>query len=108
MVASQSYIEEMSQQRQQRKSLEQNRCEVIAPDPTREIIMLSDIDRNNIITWHNKYFGELKIERSIADNMFSHPKITIDNMPPHKQGTDRGRFSNFDKTSKSGYKNSLY
>src|SRR5438309_934776 len=45
-------------------------AELTAPDALRELIALPNDARARIIEWHNKYFGELKVERSSPTNDF--------------------------------------
>lgn len=71
----------------QRKQYNENIAELTAPDAIRELISLPNSSRQRIIEWHNRYFGELKIERSNPDNEFAAPRITIDSRLATTQGS---------------------
>lgn len=87
VVVTKEYDTEMVQQQNQRKNYNINLCELIAPDPIREIFTLDDNEREYIIKWHNEYFGKLKIEKLKPNNYYSPPKVTIDEILPSQQGT---------------------
>jgi predicted ATPase len=87
VVVTKEYDTEMVQLQNQRKNYNLNVCELSAPDPVREILTLDDNEREYIIKWHNEYFGKLKIEKLKPNNLFSPPKITIDEIFPSQQGT---------------------
>lgn len=71
----------------QRKQYNDAVAELTAPDPIRELVSLPDDARRRIIEWHNRYFGELKVERSDPCNQFSPPRITIDGKLASQQGS---------------------
>lgn len=87
VVVTRQFQNEMSQQQDQRKHYDENSCELSAPDPIRELFSLSDTQRDIVLKWHNKYFGEIIIEKLNPENEFSPPKITIDGKLPSQQGT---------------------
>lgn len=87
VVVTRQFQTEMSQQQDQRKHYDENSCELSAPDPIKELFSLSDLQRLEVIKWHNKYFGEIIIEKLNRENEYSPPKITIDGKLPSQQGT---------------------
>lgn len=72
---------------QQRKQYNPSIAELTAPDAIRELVSLPNRERNLIIEWHNRYFGELKVEKSNPDNDYAPPRITIDGRLPSEQGS---------------------
>lgn len=62
-------------------------AELTAPDPIRELVSLPNTARAKIIKWHNRYFGELNVERSKLDNDFAPARITIDGRLATQQGS---------------------
>ncbi len=62
-------------------------AELTAPDPIRELVSLPNLARAKIKEWHNRYFGELNVERSKTDNEFAPPRITIDGRLATQQGS---------------------
>lgn len=71
----------------QRKQLNPNLAEFEAPDPMRELLSFEDEVRDEIMKWHNRYFGELKIELSNPRNRHSPARITIDGLLATQQGS---------------------
>lgn len=71
----------------QRKQWNETLAELAAPDPIRELVHASNADRQRVIEWHNRYFGELQIEKLHPDNEYSPPKITIDGRLATQQGS---------------------
>ncbi len=71
----------------QRKAWNETIAELSAPDAIREMVSLPNAARQRITEWHNRYFGELKVERSNPDNEFAAPRITIDGRLATTQGS---------------------
>lgn len=71
----------------QRKQWNEALAELAAPDPIRELVHASNADRERVIDWHNRYFGQLQIEKLHPDNDYSPPKITIDGRLATQQGS---------------------
>jgi len=71
----------------QRKDGNPTITELTAPDPIRELLSLPNTARAKIKEWHNRYFGELNVERSKTDNEFAPARITIDGRLASQQGS---------------------
>lgn len=71
----------------QRKQYNDTIAELTAPDAIQELISLPNNARQRIIEWHNRYFGELKVERSNPDNDYAPLRITIDGRLATQQGS---------------------
>lgn len=71
----------------QRKDGNTTIAELTAPDPIRELLSLANPARTKIQDWHNRYFGELHIERSKPDNDYAPARITIDGRLATQQGS---------------------
>jgi len=71
----------------QRKSYSESTAEFSAPDAIRELVSLPNAARDRIVDWHNRYFGELRIEKADPGNDFSPPRITIDGRLATQQGS---------------------
>jgi ABC-type phosphonate transport system ATPase subunit len=71
----------------QRKDTNPAIAELTAPDPIRELVSLPNDARAKIVEWHNRYFGELAVQRSRADNDYAAPRVTIDGRLATQQGS---------------------
>jgi len=71
----------------ERKAYSEAMTELNAPDPIRELLSLPNPARQRIIEWHNRYFGQLHVERSSPENDYSAPRITIDGRLASQQGS---------------------
>jgi hypothetical protein len=72
---------------QQRRQENPNESEKQAPEPFRELISMSNADRQRVIDWHNRYFGALSVERLDPTNDFSAPRILADGRILPQQGS---------------------
>lgn len=72
---------------QQRKQYNETIAELQAPDAVRELVHWNDRDRDRVVEWHNKYFGQLVIAKQNEQNKFSPPRITIDDRLATQQGS---------------------
>lgn len=79
--------QETKQQLDARKRYDGGQAEFQAPDPIRELLSLDDADRRRAIEWHNRYFGDLRIERSSTTNEWSAPKVVVDGRLVTEQGS---------------------
>jgi predicted ATPase len=91
-VSSEMSIEPNAEQQrqslfQQRRQDNPNESEKQAPEPFRELISMSNADRQRVIDWHNRYFGALSIERLDPSNDFSAPRILADGRILPQQGS---------------------
>jgi len=91
-VSSEMSIEPNAEQQrhnllQQRRQDNPNESEKQAPDPFRELVSMSNDDRQRVIDWHNHYFGALTVERLEPSNDFSAPKILADGRILPQQGS---------------------
>lgn len=71
----------------QRKDTNPAIAELTAPDPIRELVSLPNDARAKILQWHNRYFGELVVQRSRSDNDYAAPRVTIDGRLATQQGS---------------------
>jgi hypothetical protein len=72
---------------QQRKSDNPAESEKTAAEPFRELVSMSNDERQRVIEWHNRYFGTLTVARSDPNNEFSVPKILADGRSLPQQGS---------------------
>lgn len=86
-VSSGSY-NQLSSGLSQRRADDVNRAERIPIDTTHELVLkLKDKDKDRLLEWHKKYFGNLEIKKTDEENRDSPRKIEVDGQPLSVQGT---------------------